>query len=477
MSPSNRPRRWRSLCAVVLPASLAACASFDLQQGLERARADVRAVAPSEWQLARTEAEQRQRQSAAQQLLSQPVGQTQAVQLMLANSPAFQALLARYWMEAASAAQFGRVENPVFTFERVVTGSELEFGRFLSFGLLEVLTLPLRTDIATQRVEQAQIRLASEVVDRVTQVRQAWVRAVASRQALQYARQVMDSAQASAELARRMEAVGNFNRITRARHQAFYADAAAQVAAAQQESVSRREELVRLLGLDGAQAQQLIVPDRLPEVPVAALTDTEVGPLASRQRLDVQLARATLQAAARLQGLTGITSYTDIELTARRGSATDTVTGDRTVSSGYEVGVRLPLFDWGNLRRDAMSAQTLAAAQQLEATVRSAASGLRESYAAYRSAHDISRHYKDEVLPLRKVIADENVLRYNGMLIGVFELLADARDQVSAVVAAIKADQQFWLAEAALQANLIGRPVGAPTLVTIGTASPMPAGH
>jgi hypothetical protein len=45
------------------------------------------------------------------------------------------------------------------------------------------------------------------------------------------------------------------------------------------------------------------------------------------------------------------------------------------------------------------------------------------------------------------------------------------------VVAAIKADQQFWLAEAALQANLIGRPVGAPALVTTGTASPMPAGH
>ncbi len=124
-----------------------------------------------------------------------------------------------------------------------------------------------------------------------------------------------------------------------------------------------------------------------------------------------------------------------------------------------------------------MNAQTLMAAQQLEATLRQAASGLRESYAAYHSAHDISRHFKTEVLPLRKVIADENVLRYNGMLIGVFELLADARDQVSAVGAAIKADQQFWLAEAALQAHLMGRPVGAPGLVTSSTANAAPAGH
>ena len=470
-------RFWRTLTAAAVLSSLGACASFDIRQGLSRANADSQAATQTDWQLARTDAQQHQRMQAANQLLAQPVGQAQAVQLMLANSPAFQALLAQYWMEAANAAQFGRIANPVFTFERLVTGSELELNRFLSFGLLDVLTLAPRADIARSRIEQIQIKLAAEVVDRVTLVRQAWVRAVAAGQSLQYARQVMESAQASAELARRMEAVGNFNRITRARHQAFYADAAAQVVTAQQLSLTRREELVRLLGLDPAQAQQLVLPDRLPDVPVAAMTDAEVGPLASRQRLDVQLARASLQAATQIQGLTGVTSFTDIELSARRGSVTDRSTGGRNASSGYEVGVRLPLFDWGDLRRDAMSAQTLAAARQLEATLRNAASGLRESYAAYRSAHDISRHYKDEVLPLRKVIADENVLRYNGMLIGVFELLADARDQVSVVAAAIQADQQFWLAEAALQANLLGRPTGAPVLAVSGTASAAPVGH
>ena len=36
-------------------------------------------------------------------------------------------------------------------------------------------------------------------------------------------------------------------------------------------------------------------------------------------------------------------------------------------------------------------------------------------------------------MPLRKRIADENLLRYNGMLIGVFELLADAREQIASV--------------------------------------------
>ena len=178
-----------------------------------------------------------------------------------------------------------------------------------------------------------------------------------------------------------------------------------------------------------------------------------------------------------MQGWVGITSYTDLELTARRGSIADADTGSRTGSRGYEVGVRLPVFDWGDLRRDAANAQTLAALNNLDATWRWASSSLREAYAAYRTAHDVSLHYKEEVIPLRKVIADENVLRYNGMIIGVFELLADARDQVSAVMSAIAADQQFWLTEAALQSNLIGRPVGAPSMNLTSSPASATAAH
>ena len=92
---------------------------------------------------------------------------------------------------------------------------------------------------------------------------------------------------------------------------------------------------------------------------------------------------------------------------------------------------------------------------------------MRETYSAYRTAFDVSRHYRDEIVPLRKTISEENVLRYNGMLIGVFELLADMRDQVRCVMAAIAAEQQFWLTDAALQASLMGKP----TMISVGIMS------
>ena len=89
-----------------------------------------------------------------------------------------------------------------------------------------------------------------------------------------------------------------------------------------------------------------------------------------------------------------------------------------------------------------------------------ARSEVRESYGAYRTQFDLARHYRDEIVPLRKRISEEVLLRYNGMLMSVFELLADSREQVSAVNTYIETLRDFWLAESDLQMALTGRSPG-----------------
>ena len=471
---SSRAKLVLSAVAVVV---LSGCASVSLEQNVSRVNDEARSFTDGNLSLARTDDERVKRANAAQALLESPVGQREAVQLALVNSPSLQTLLAQGWAESADAAQVGRISNPMVSFERMVNGAELELGRALSFGLLDVLTLPARQGIASHRIDQSQLRLTSEVIDQVTKVRQAWVRAVTAEQTFQYAQQVFASAEASADLARRMQSVGNFNRLRRAREQAFYADAATRLATTSHQVTATREELVRFLGLDETQAQALKLPKRLPDLPKQALEPQVVGAQATRARLDIRLAQSALAASAKSQGLTTVTSLTDIELTARSNTQFDNAAGTRTSPRGYEIGVRLPVFDWGGMQRDAMNARTLAAANFLEATVRTAGSSLRESYSAYRTAYDIARHHRDEVVPLRKVIAEENQLRYNGMIIGVFELLADARDQVNAVTAAIGAEQQFWLTDAALKASMIGRPTNTNLSVTSSASSGGGAGH
>ena len=102
-----------------------------------------------------------------------------------------------------------------------------------------------------------------------------------------------------------------------------------------------------------------------------------------------------------------------------------------------------------------------------------ARSEVRESYSAYRTAWDLAKHYRDEVVPLKQRISEENLLRYNGMLIGVFELLADAREQVTGVTGYVEALRDFWIAETNLQTALIGRSPGAsPSAPTASSAAP-----
>jgi outer membrane protein TolC len=117
--------------------------------------------------------------------------------------------------------------------------------------------------------------------------------------------------------------------------------------------------------------------------------------------------------------------------------------------------------------------------QRIAETAVNARSEVRESYSAYVTAYETARHYRDEIVPLRKKISEESLLRYNGMLISVFELLADAREQVGAVNGAIEALRDYWVADAELQAVLNGAGGGRRTparAATATTASPR-GGH
>lgn len=395
----------------------------------------------------------------AERLLASPLTQDVAIKLALALSPAFQAVLSDGAALSAAATQSARLANPIFTFERLTRRDggavDIDIGRMLSVSLLEFITLPSRLKVAESMQVQAQLRGAMNVVEMTDNVRQAWVRAVAAQQSLAYFEQVMDAAEASAELAKRLYKVGNFSKLQRARQQVFYADAAAQLARAQQSAMATREALIRVLGLDTTLADKLQLPPRLPDLPSQPKSETLVTQAAIDQRLDVQMAVAEINWLATKYGLTKVTSYANL---FHVGVIRNSETG-KPAQRGVELELSIPLFDWGDTYRSQAHAQYLAATQRVIETSINAESVVREQYAAWRVAYALSRHYRDEIVPLRKAIADEMLLKYNGMLSSVFDLLADTRAQISSVILAIDAERDFWLADAALQASLLGKPV------------------
>jgi len=212
--------------------------------------------------------------------------------------------------------------------------------------------------------------------------RKAWINAVAARQSARLQRDALEAAQIGAELAQRMAAVGNWSRLEQVREQLLFAEAAAQLARAEQNAFSAREEFIRQAGLWGPQTD-FSVAENLADLPTAAIAIDDIEARALRARQHLQGAAAEAQA----------------------------------------VQVR---------------------------------SEAREAYFRYRSAYDLAVYYRDTIVPLRKDIHEEMVLRYSGMLASVWDLLVDTRQQLQAQDSALQAQRDFWLAEADLQCVLSG---------------------
>lgn len=460
--PRRAPATLRASRRLGLALSLAllgGCASVAIDDNYAEVQRFAREQAGSEARWLRSDAERDAMAAEVERLLAQPLGADDAVRIALGYSPAFQTLLAEAAAASADATGSARIPNPVFTFERLVRDGggerELDIGRALGFSLLDILLLPARLERAEFRQRQTRLQASSALLDTVTTVRKAWIDAVAAQQLAHYHGQVALAAGTGAELARRMQATGNFSRLQRAREQALAADATANLIRAKQAATTAREALVQRLGLMPAQAAALKLPERLPALPAAPTDEATVAKSILEQRLDVRVARAELDWTAKDLGLTRVTSVVNgLHVAGRVNSETGAPT-----QRGFEIELPLPLFDFGDARRAGGEARYLAAFNRTAMIARNASSQVRSSYDAYRAAYDLARLYRDEIVPLRRNIAEEAVLQYNGMLIGVFDLLADARAQVAGVAQAIEAERDFWRADAALRASLLGQPV------------------
>jgi outer membrane protein TolC len=385
-------------------------------------------------------------QSEIRTLLSKPLGADAAVRIALLNNQGLQAALADLAISEADFVQASRLPNPGFSFGRVRGGGEAEIDRSLTFDLAALLTLPARSRIEGRRFEQAKLQAAMQSVKLAADTRKAWYGAVAAAQSANFADQVRGSAEAAAELAARMRAAGNWSALDAARERAFYQDALTQQAQARLQATTAREELVRLLGLWGP-SLDFTLPDRLPDLPAQPRAPANAEADALSQRLDVLIARQDAQATAQALGLTQTTRFINV---FDAGYANKSTTGAPR-ENGYQVSLELPLFDWGGARVAQAQASYMAAVHRTGDVAVKARSEVRQAYAGYRTAYDIARHYRDDIVPLRKQIADEVLLRYNGMLASTFELLAESREQLTAVNAAIAAQRDFWIADTNLQ--------------------------
>lgn len=451
----EQQRLARYLLMPLTATVITGCASFTPDGGFDAVASSVRSKSGMELERARTPEQAENTAKRVEQLLSRPLSADDAVQVALLTNRSLQAAYAELGIAEADLVQAGRLENPRFSMLRARNGDEFKIEQAFTLNIFALVTMPQAREMEKRRFERTQRAVALEVLSLASQTRKAWIEAVAAEQSVRYMRQVREAAEAGAELARRMAQVGNFNKLQQAREQSLYADAALGLARAEQTQVATREKLTRLLGLWGHQAD-FKLPERLPDLPSQPDDIPDVEQRAIAGRLDIEAARLDVQATASNLGLTRTTRF----INALEFGPARVLEGERSdpYKRGYEVSFELPLFDFGNAKVAKAEAIYMQAIARASETAINARSEVRQAYRTYRSTWDIARHWQKEIVPLRKRISDENQLRYNGMLIGVFELLADARSQIGAVSSAIDAQRDFWLARADLDMALIGKP-------------------
>jgi outer membrane protein TolC len=390
-----------------------------------------------------------------ERLLKRVLTADNAVQIALLNNRGLQAAYNELGIAEANMVAESLPPNPRLSISRIASAADVEIERRLVADILALATLPARAEVAQDRFRQAQLRAAGETARIAAAARRAYYRAVASQQLAGLLVEAQSSAASVAKLATRLGESGALNKLNQAREQVFYAETTAQLAGARQRAGSDREQLTRVMGLWGDDLA-FKLPANLPALPSRVRALPAIERDAIDHRIDVQIARIEVEALAKSLGLTQATRFVNVLEVGGIAKTTRSSDGTTDRPHGVEVELQVPLFDFGETRLREAEQTYMQAINRLAEKAVNVRSEARDSYRSYRSSYEIASHYRREVLPLRKIISDEMMLRYGAMQVDVFSLLAEQRQRIGSSVAAIEAQRNFWLASTDLSATVIG---------------------
>jgi outer membrane protein TolC len=446
--------RSRALCLCAL--ALSGCAQFSRDGGFDTIARTTQERIGKEVRWSRTADEQAKSKRQMAELLGRPLSVEDAVQIALLGNASLQASFQELGISEADLVQSGRLPNPSFTFRHAAAGGLYDVEETLSVNVIALLAAPYLHRAEERRFHEVQNAVTLDIVQLAERTREAYYTALAASESVRYREQVRAAAEAGADLARRMRAAGNWNRLDEARERSFYEDASLELERARLSESLARENLAQLLAL-GADSENFRLADRLPEIPAAPEAAPDLEKTALDERIDLRMMRARIDALAANLHLTKATRVVNVldagPTRIRQGPSS------QPYETGYQVSLEIPIFDTGEARVRKAEAIYARAVEEFRQAAVDARAEVRKTYARYRAAREIAVRERDEVLPLRQSITREDLKRYDASQISVFDLLADARGESAAVDGFIQSLRDLWIAKSALDTALIGLPL------------------
>ena len=439
---------------MVMLVTAVGCASVSKERGHDDVDRLVRERSGHQTHWAQGSPEDEQADKWVGELVGRGLTQTAAIDIALLNNPHLQETYEELGVSQADMVQAGLLRNPSIgahvAFPVRGNGDEVSFSLVQDF--LDVFMLPLRKRIATEQFTVEVLRVAQKALDTVADVQKEFADVEASAALLAYRKTVIEATSGAAELSRAQYAAGNLSELRHTTQMVSYEQAAIDLSRDELELYRHRERLNRLLGLWGARADWTLA-EQLPILPAAEPPLDHLETLAIRQRLDVDAARRQRLLMANAIGLARSSRFVgrlDVGVDAHQDADGPRVVGPFLV-------LELPIFDQRQALIARLEAQEREAERRLTAVSVDARSEVRMARAELIAARRIAERYQSTILPMRDKVVDESQLFYNGMLLGLYQLIDVKREQVEAHAQYIAAIRDYWMARADLERAVGGQ--------------------
>lgn len=384
-------------------------------------------------------------------LTAAPLTAETAVRVALVNGPRLQRLYASLGLGAADLYRASRPANPHLGW----IGPPGEHTLESAVGLIDLLTLPRRTELARDEFAALQRDIGAQVHATLAEVEVAYYQAVGAQQVAALHARAAEAASLSAELAGRFSEAGNMTPRDLALERAAAAMARVRANEAEQAALDARMALAGLLGLpfNGAWT----VPTALPTVAPANLDVDALVARAGDARLDLAAARIRTEVLAGRLGVTRWTRWTgDLEIGVER---------ERDVAGNHDTGatlaVDIPLFDQRTDRVVRGEAELALATIDLQALARVIENEVRHAHAQLNGVAARVAEHRFELVPQRQAAVARTQEEVNFMIAGVFDLLLAKRQEYEAWQGYLESVRDYWQARARL-ARAVGGALPAP---------------
>ncbi|HVW27050.1 MAG TPA: TolC family protein [Polyangiaceae bacterium] len=473
-SSSPRSRSWSPCCAVAVLACLAqGCIASDAGYADARRVVHDRVGQDVKWRAVDSSAANAEKETAS--LLDQPLTADAAVRVAMLNNHDVQAAFEEIGIARARLVSAVALPNPELE-GRIgfVRGGEPEYTFVASESISDLVWLPLRESAARAELDAAKLAVAGRLLDFVFAVKVAFYEQEAAERVLVLTRTTRDAAEASYEAAERLHEAGNIPDLDFITQRALREESDTAAEEAEVERSRAEGQLALLLGVPtfriafpaGGKNQR---DTDQSAIPAKELDLARLDARALSRSLDVEIARREADAASKRASLARATGIVP-EL--RGGFEAERLTGEPW-AFGPMAALRLPLFYQGQGQVAEAESQMRRATETRAALLERVGREAKLAGDRLLAARKRVTRYEQEILPLRRRIVEETLLRYNAMIVGVFQLLQAKRDQVESELKYARAVRDYFIARTEVELFLAGRiPASRPASETTLTRPP-----